>query len=254
MILHLVSTLIHYLVFFFDLVHIIKLRMNYKNLKILAIIPARSGSKSIKDKNIISYKGKPLIYYSIKTALKSKIIDKVIVSTNSKKYKKMSIKFGAEAPFLRPKKISSGSSLDYDYILHATKYLIKKAIYNPDLIVLLRPTTPNRETYIVDRGIRFFIKNFKNYDSMRSVSEFNQPVQKLFEIKNKRLKGFFDKDYKGEYHAFPRQKFPKSYLPNGYVDIFKPRYFLNNKNLHGKMCPFITEDTLDIDNKKDLKF
>ena len=165
--------------------------MIYKNKKILAIIPARSGSRSIKDKNIIFYKGKPLIYYSIKTALKSKFKDRVIVSTDSKKYQKISKNFGAEAPFLRPRKFSSNTSLDYDYILHTTKYVIKNNYY-PDLIVLLRPTTPNREINIVNKGIRLFIKNFNKYDSMRSVSEFNQPPQKLFMIDKDRLKGFFD--------------------------------------------------------------
>ena len=90
----------------------------------------------------------------------------------------------------------------------------------------MRPTTPNRNTSIVNKGIKFFIKNLKRYDdSMRSVSEFNQPVQKLFTIKNNELKGFFDKSYKGEYHAYPRQKFSKTYVPNGYVDILKPNFF-----------------------------
>mgnify|MGYP006249959241 CR=1 FL=1 len=106
--------------------------MDFKNKKILAIIPARSGSKSIKDKNITLYKGKPLIYHSIKTALKSKLIDKVIVSTDSKKYKRISLNYGAEVPFLRPKKFSLDFSLDYDFILHATKYMMKYN-YNPDL-------------------------------------------------------------------------------------------------------------------------
>ena len=227
--------------------------MIYQKKKILAIIPARLDSKSIKNKNISPYKGKPLIYYSIKTALKSKLIDKVIVSTDSKKYQKISKNFGAEAPFLRPKKFSIDTALDYDYILHATKFMIKNN-YHPDLVVLLRPTTPNRKTDIVDKGIRFFIKDLKSYDSMRSVSEFNQPPQKFFMIRNKRLKGFFDKTLSGEYHAYPRQKFAKTYLPNGYVDIFKPKFFLKNNKLYGKMYPFITADTLDIDYKKDLKF
>ena len=222
------------------------------NKKIIAIIPARSGSKSIKDKNIVRYKGKPLIYHTIRDALKSKLISRVIVSTDSKKYQKMSEKFGAEVPFLRPKKFSNDNSVDYDYISHATKFLIREKYY-PDLIVLLRPTTPNREILVVDKGIKFFIKNLNSYDSMRSVSEFNQPAQKLFMINKNRLKGFFDKNLSGEYHAQPRQKFPKPYLPNGYLDVFKPKFFLEKKKLYGKMCPFLTKNTLDIDYKKDLK-
>lgn len=222
-------------------------------MNIVAIIPARKNSKRIKNKNIIPYKGKPLIYHSIKIALNSKLIDKVIVSTDSKKYQNLSIKFGAEVPFLRPKKISNDNSLDIDYLVHASKFLISKK-YKPDLIVLLRPTTPNRDIEMVDKGIKIFIKNYKKYDSMRSVSEFNQPPQKLFMIKNKSLKGFFDQSLKGEYHSFPRQKYAKTYLPNGYVDILKPKFFLDNKKkLFGRILPFLTDETLDIDSKKDLK-
>ena len=222
-------------------------------MNIVAIIPARKGSKSIKNKNIINYKGKPLIYHSIKTALKSKLINTVVVSTDSKKYQSMVIKFGASAPFLRPNKYSNDNSSDRDFIIHASKFLISKNNY-PDLIVLLRPTTPNRDIKIVNKGIKLFIKNFKKYDSMRSVSKFNQPPQKLFMIKNKTLKGFFDKVLKGEYHSRPRQKYTKTYLPNGYIDILKPSFFLNNKNkLWGKIQPFLTNETLDIDTQSDLK-
>ena len=88
---------------------------------------------------------------------------------------------------------------------------------------------------------------------MRSVSFTNQPPQKLFYIKGKKLIGFFEENLKGEYHSLPRQSFPQAFLPNGYVDILKPNFFLKNKKLYGKMCPFITPDTLDIDYKKDLK-
>ena len=222
-------------------------------MNIITIIPARKGSKSIKNKNIINYKGKPLIYHSIKTALKSKLINTVVVSTDSKKYQSMVIKFGASAPFLRPNKYSNDNSSDRDFIIHASKFLISKNNY-PDLIVLLRPTTPNRDIKIVNKGIKLFIKNFKKYDSMRSVSKFNQPPQKLFMIKNKTLKGFFDKQLKGEYHSRPRQKYTQTYLPNGYIDILKPSFFLNNKNkLWGKIQPFLTNETLDIDSQSDLK-
>ena len=88
---------------------------------------------------------------------------------------------------------------------------------------------------------------------MRSVSEFSQPPQKLFMVNKDRLKGFFDKTLTGEYHALPRQKYPKTYLPNGYIDIFKTKFFLKKKLLHGRICPFITKAPLDIDYKKDLK-
>ncbi len=223
-------------------------------MKIIAIIPARSGSISIKDKNITLYKGIPLLAHSILVAKKSSKIDRVIVSTNSPRYKKIAKKYGAEVPFLRPKKISTSKSLDVKFIKHCCNYL-KREKYFPDLVVLLRPTTPNRDISTLDKGISHFLRNFKKYDSMRSVSIFNQPPQKLFQIKKNSLVGFFDKEYKDEYHSKPRQNFPKTYLPNGYIDVFKAQYFLNKKKdeLFGKILPFITEETLDIDEKKDFK-
>ena len=95
-------------------------------MKILAIIPARSGSKSIKDKNIVSYKGKPLLAHSVLVAKKSSKIDRIIVSTNSKKYKKIAEAYGAEVPFLRPNKISSSKSLDAEFIKHCCFFFDKK--------------------------------------------------------------------------------------------------------------------------------
>ena len=91
-------------------------------MKILAIIPARSGSKSIKNKNIIPYKGKPLLAHSILSAKNSSNVDKVIVSTDSIYYKKVAESYGADVPFLRPKKISSSKSLDIDYIKHCCNF------------------------------------------------------------------------------------------------------------------------------------
>ena len=224
-------------------------------MNIVAIIPARSGSKSIKDKNIISYKNKPLIYHSIKIALKSKLVNRVIVSTDSIKYAKLSTKFGAEVPFLRPKIISKDNSNDSGWIFHSIDYLINKEKYYPDLIIHLRPTTPNREIKTFEKGIKWFLKNKNSSTSMRSVNIFSQPPQKLFQIKKIFLTGFFDKKYKGEYHSRPRQDYPKTYLPNGYIDILKTSYILKSKKIYGnKILSYVTNPILDIDTKQDLKY
>jgi CMP-N,N'-diacetyllegionaminic acid synthase len=224
-----------------------------EKLKILSLIPARSGSKSIKNKNIIPYKGKPLIYHTIKAAIKSRYINRVLVSTDSKKYQKIAIKFGAEAPFLRPKNISRDNSHDKDLVIHALKFFLKKK-YFPDLIVFLRPTTPNRNPRVIDNAIKYFYKNIK-FDSMRSVCKANQPPQKMFQLKGKSLVGFFDGILKNEYHSLPRQKFSQALLPNGYVDILKPSFFFKKKNssfFGKKILAYFTEKTLDIDVKDDL--
>ena len=102
----------------------------FKNKKFLAIIAARSGSKSIKDKNLSIINGKTLLYWIIKKALKSKYLDKVYVSTDSKKYQKLSKKYGAYCPTLRPKNISKSDSLEIDYIIHTLEYLSKKRVLN----------------------------------------------------------------------------------------------------------------------------
>ncbi|MDA9152864.1 acylneuraminate cytidylyltransferase family protein [Candidatus Pelagibacter sp.] len=223
-------------------------------MNIVAIIPARKGSKSIKNKNIAVYKNKPLIYHSIKTALGIEVIDRVIVSTDSKKYQKIALSCGAEVPFLRPANISNDTSLDRDFILHAYNFLKFKEGYKTDLFILLRPTTPNRKKEIVAKGIKYFLKKIQKADSMRSLSLFNQPPEKFFYKKGTFLKGYFDKTLKDEYHSFPRQRFKKAYLPNGYIDIIKPSYFLKNKKkLFGKrILAYVTEETTDIDTKIDL--
>tara|TARA_B100000029_G_C17525080_1_gene941369 strand:+ start:87 stop:764 length:678 start_codon:yes stop_codon:yes gene_type:complete len=223
-------------------------------MKIIAVIPARSGSKSVKDKNIHPYKKKPLIYYSIKTAIKSKLIDRVFVSTDSEKYQKLSIKFGAEAPFLRPKNISKDNSTDLEWAKHIIEFLKKSENYSPDLIAHIRPTSPNRNVKIVDKGIKFFLNNINKANAMRSVSKMNQPPQKMFMLKKKYLVGYFENSLKGEYYNLPRQVYPTSYMPNGYIDIIKPSYFMKRNSIMGKkIIGFITPSILDIDTKEDFK-
>ena len=223
-------------------------------MKIIAVIPARSGSKSFKNKNIHIYKNKPLIYHSIKLAKESKYIDRVLISTDSKRYRDISKKFGAEVPFLRPKKISKDNSTDLEWAKHIANYLKKNENYSPDIIIHLRPTTPNRDLNIFNKGIKFFLKNLKKVNGMRSVSKLNQPPQKMFMIKKNLLVGYFNKTLRGEYYNLPRQVYDECYLPNGYIDIIKPSYFLKKNTLMGnKILAYLTPHTLDIDTKDDFK-
>ncbi len=226
-----------------------------KNLKVLGVIPARQGS-TIKDKNIKIYKGRPLIFHTINTALNSKFINKIIISTDSLKYKNLCIKKfknKIEIPFIRPKSISGKFSKDYDWIKHCLLFL-KNKDYIPDVIVHLRPTTPNRNVKIIDKAISFFLRNFKKASSLRSASEFSQPPEKMFKITKGYFKGYFKNKKLVEYYNLPRQKFAKSYLPNGYIDILKPSVIFNSNLLHGnKILPFITNQTNDIDVLDDFK-
>ena len=225
-----------------------------KNLKILGIIGIRSGSKGIKDKNIKIFNGQPLARRIIKTSLKSKFINRLIVSTDSRKYAKIVRKYKAEVPFLRPKNLSRDKSHELDFIIHLLQYLRDKENYIPDIVVQLRPTTPNRKYKIIDKAIELFLKNLKQYSSLRSASKFSQPPQKMFKIVKGTFRGYFNKKNLNEYYNLPRQLYPENYIPNGYIDILKPKIILNSKFLNGKkILPFVTEETNDIDDLNDFK-
>ena len=130
-------------------------------MNIISVIPARSGSKGVPDKNIKLLAGKPLIAYSIAAAKKSKLINKIIVSTDSKKYANIAKKYGAEAPFLRPAELAGGKSTDYDWVNHLLNWLATNEDNNPEYLVHLRPTTPLRDPEIIDNAIEELINNLE---------------------------------------------------------------------------------------------
>ena len=224
-----------------------------KKHNILAIIPARSGSKSIKNKNIKKINNIPLIGYSITVAKKSKLINRIIVSTDSKIIKKISQNFKAEVPFMRPKKISKDYSKDTTYLKHAINTLKSKENYQPDLIVILRPTLPFRDPKVIDRAIKYFIKT--KADSLKSITIAKETPYKMWKIYNKKyLKPIFDWKYL-KYTNAPRQSLKKIYWQNGYVDILRPKTLKKFNNELGKKIVFykINFHTIDIDYKHDLE-
>ena len=152
---------------------------------IISIIPARSGSKSIKDKNIKLFRGKPLIYWSIKASKNCKLINKTIVTTDSEKYKKIAYASGADIVIKRPKKISLDNSTDLQFIKHA----INNLEFDFEYIVHLRPTTPLRNKKDLNNSIKKFINT--KYTSLRCVHENSETAYKSFEIKKKKLITFF---------------------------------------------------------------
>ena len=197
---------------------------NLKNKKIIALIPARGGSKSIPKKNIIDLGGYPLIAYSIAAAKLSKFISRVIVSTDSEEIVKISKSYGAEVPFMRPKKISGDRALDIEFFMHALEWLEKNEGYVPDLIVHLRPITPARESNLIDKAILKMIKD-KKATALRSAHSACYNGYKTFRKEKEYIHFFGKEDFKGneEYYNYPRQSLPATYNPNGYVDIVLPK-------------------------------
>lgn len=221
-----------------------------KNL-ILAVILARSGSKGIKNKNIKILNGKPLIAWSIATCLKSKRINKIVVSTDSKKYAKIAKSFGAHEIILRPKKFSKDLSTDYDAILHLIKNFKK---FNYEIIAHIRPTTPDRDVRDIDKAIQFFEKS--NFSSLRSVHEMPETAYKSLELNSKNfLKPLKNIKQNLDQLNRPRQYFKKTYTPNGVIDIYRKNFILKNKKLFGKkVLGFETKFAHEIDTLDQFKF
>ena len=226
--------------------------MNKKN--IIAIIPARSGSKGIPKKNIIDFGGFPLIAYSIVAANLSMSIGRVIVSTDSKEIADIALKYGAEVPFLRPKEYSSDNSLDIEFIKHALNWLKENENFEPEYIVHLRPTTPLRNEKLIDEAVEKIIKN-KEATSLRSAHELRESPHKFFEIREGFFEGLFPEDSKVDSQNLPRQKFKPAYHPNGYVDVLKIKTINELNVIHGnKILPFITPFIVELDSIEDLEY
>tara|TARA_B100001013_G_C24509598_1_gene402455 strand:+ start:27 stop:767 length:741 start_codon:yes stop_codon:yes gene_type:complete len=223
--------------------------------KIIAIIPARSGSKGLKNKNIKFLGGHPLLAWSIELCKKIKLIDYFLVSTDSKKYAKIALKYKSPIPFLRPKKISKKFSTDYALINHALSELSRIKI-NPEIIVYIRPTTPLRNPKQINEAIKAFMRNKYKMHSLRSVHEMSETAYKSYEISNKKLlKPILKKIKFLDKVNLPRQNFKKTYVANGIVDIFSSYFIKKNKMLYGsKVMPFITSPTTEVDNINDFKY
>jgi CMP-N,N'-diacetyllegionaminic acid synthase len=223
-------------------------------LYVLSIIPARSGSKGVTDKNIKLLSGIPLFAYSIAASIKTDCISRTIVSTDSEEYAEIAQKFDAEVPFLRPKNIAGDGSSDYLFVKHALDWLMKNEGELPEYIVHLRPTTPLRKICYIGDAVSSMIKN-SEYTALRSVHKMSESAYKMFEIENAQLRcvcsGLKDLDRAND----PRQTFPDTYLPNGYVDVLKTDFILKHKCIHGNyVYGFVTPFVTEVDTPEDFEY
>ena len=217
---------------------------------IIAIIPARSGSKSLIDKNIKLLSGHPLIAYSIAVAKLSKEIDRVIVSTNSKKYADIARQYGAEVPFMRPDRYSIDTSTDRDFLIHAMQWIKENEHDVPEYWVHLRPTTPLRVPEIIDDAINI-IKGYENSTSLRSGHKAPESPLKWFVKSDKYFKGLLD----NEKYNLHKESFEQIYIPDGYVDIVKASYMLKNKKIHGdQMIFFESPVCTEVDSAEEFDY
>jgi N-acylneuraminate cytidylyltransferase len=218
----------------------------YKN-KIIAIIPARGGSKGIPRKNIRLLAGKPLIVYTIEAALKSKYLDRVIVSTEDREIAEISKKYGAET-IKRPKTLARDGAKTIDAIFHLLSVL-KKEKCEPKIIILLQPTSPLRTVNDINKAVEFFLEN--KCKSVISVCEPDHSFYGLLKIEKKYLKPIFH----WKYFKQRRQTLPKTYIPNGAIFISAPKTLKKYKSFYNnKILPFTMplERSIDIDNEIDF--
>lgn len=222
----------------------------YKGKKIAALITARGGSKGIPKKNIIKLCGKPLIHWTVESALQSKYIDKIFLSTDSDEIINSVKKFPVEVPFKRPKNISSDKATSTDVILHFIDWM-KKNGNEYDILLLLQPTSPFRKSEYIDNSIKKFIGS-KESLSLISVTE---NIKSPFLSRKINSKGYIENLLKVNIDK-RRQDIPVTYYINGAI------YLINIKNFQ-KYKTFQTPKTLsyimpyyssiDIDEPMDLK-
>ncbi|MHC4812713.1 MAG: aminotransferase class III-fold pyridoxal phosphate-dependent enzyme [Planctomycetota bacterium] len=220
----------------------------------VAIIPARAGSKGIANKNIKPLGGYPLLAYTVVAASLCDEIDRVVVSTDSEEYAEIARRFGAEVPFLRPAALAGDASRDIDFVRHALDWFDQHEGQLPELLVHLRPTTPLRDPAQIGAAIRT-LRAEGHATSLRSAHTLQEPVQKMLMLEDGFLVELFPDDPRPGASNLPRQSFPPSYHPNGYVDVLRTSFVRGGRDLHGpRILAFTTPDTREVDRPEDFEY
>jgi CMP-N,N'-diacetyllegionaminic acid synthase len=219
-------------------------------MEVLAIIPARGGSKGLPNKNVLPLLSHPLISYSIKAALDSILIDRVIVSTDSLDIADIAKNYGAEVPFIRPDEFAQDLSTDFDVFSHALNWLEEKENYKPDLVVQLRPTSPIRKASLIDDCISKLMSS--SADSLRIVTPSPITPYKMWKIEDESLPliPLLTIDGINEPFNEPRQRLPQTFWQIGTLDVIKTETIISKKSMSGKnILPHIVgnEWAIDID-------
>jgi N-acylneuraminate cytidylyltransferase len=222
--------------------------------KVLALVPARGGSKGIPRKNIRDFAGHPLIAYSIAAGLHAALVNRVIVSTDDEEIAEVARQYGAEAPFLRPAEFAQDQSLDLPVFQHALEWLAEKENYHPDVVVQLRPTSPVRPPGLVDEAIALLLHH-PEADSVRGVVPAGQNPHKMWRLdpETGQMKPLLTVAGIDEPFNAPRQVLPVVYWQTGHVDVIRSRVIQQGSMSGRVVLPVFVEPsyTVDIDTPKD---
>ncbi len=220
-------------------------------MNVLAVIPARSGSKSVVNKNIRNFNGKPLLAHSIEHAKASKYIDRVILSTDSQEYALIGQRYGAEIPFIRPKEYATDEALDIDVFYHCLRFLEEKEGYRADIVVQLRPTYPIRDVEDIDKMIELLLAN-KEIDSVRSIAPVTEIPYKMWKRNEEGMLTPILTEIKEAYNM-PRQDLPRIYYQNASIDVTRGDIILKEHSMSGKrIYGYELNQNFDIDTEEDF--
>jgi len=225
--------------------------------EVLAIIPARGGSRGIPGKNIKEFAGYPLITYSIAAGLHSELVTRVIVSTDDETIASIARQWGAEVPFIRPSEFAQDDTLDMPVAKHCLSWLAEHEAYRPEVVVWLRPTSPIRPQDCVDRAIQCLFDNL-GADSVRGVVPAGQNPFKMWTLdeESQRMLPLLGVEGIPEPYNAPRQALPDVYWQTGHIDALWTKTILDKHSMTGEVIlPLMIDPryTVDLDLPSDWK-
>ena len=228
-----------------------------EELKILAVIGARAGSKGVPNKNIRSLAGKPLMSWIIETAKSSHYVNRIIVSTDSEKYAQIARKYGAETPYMRPSRFANDISPEFEYVIDLLKWLNEKENYKPDIIVRLLPTVPLQKPEDIDLCVETLLKDPTAHSSV-VIAEARQHPQKALKLIDDGKGGEYLVTYFSEsgreVTPIARQNYAKAYF-RGNIIVSRYDTIFSTHSLTGDRVRFYKipqERSVDIDNELDF--
>jgi N-acylneuraminate cytidylyltransferase len=227
-----------------------------KSAEVLAIIPARGGSKGIPHKNIRDFAGYPLIAYSIAAGMQSELVTRIIVSTDDEAIAAAARTWGAETPFLRPAEYAQDSTLDLPVFEHALAWLAEHEGYHPEIVVQLRPTSPIRPVGLVDAAVRL-LRSHPEADSVRGVAPAGQNPHKMWRVApDGRMQPLLQVEGIAEPYNAPRQALPPVFWQTGHIDAIRPETILHKGSMSGDVILSLAVDprcAVDIDTLSDWR-
>jgi len=226
-------------------------------MKVLAIIIARGGSQRVPNKNIRLLAGKPLLAYSIECAKRSRYVERVVVSTDSDAIADFALKAGAEVPFRRPAQIAQSHSTELQAMEHALGWFRDQEKYQPDFVVLLRPTSPFRTTATIDRGIELLRDNPAAH-CVRTVRLCSEHPHKMWVMEGdgRRIRSLIPVEQKlPEAHTLSYQLLPTVYIQNASMDVFRPSNVWQLHSTTGtEIIPLVNDEYESVDINTEIDF